>query len=550
MISFKIQGNIVDIKAKNIFYGEMEVAGGKIASIKPLTTQDPKVKTQNFILPGFIDSHVHIESSMLVPSEFAKLAVVHGTVGTISDPHEIANVCGKQGVAFMIANGKTVPFKFHFGAPSCVPATVFETAGDALSAADVDALLQNNDIFYLSEMMNFPGVLFGDEEVYKKIASAKKYGKPVDGHAPGLRGDDAKKYIDAGISTDHECFTADEALDKLKYGMKILIREGSAAKNFEALIDLMHDHFEMMMFCSDDKHPDSLADGHINQLCQRAVAKGIDVFKVLQAACINPVEHYKMNIGLLKKGDAADFIVVEDLVNFKVLQTYIDGELVAEKGKSLVIGHSSELLNNFDCDEKNMSEFKFNISEFGETVYAIEALDGQLITNKIICKPNEENGFYESDIENDILKIVVVNRYKNAPVAKAFIKNFGIKTGAMASSVAHDSHNIVAVGVDDESICMAVNRVIQQRGGISACHATGDAWDSAVLGLPVAGLMSNEDGYTVAAAYTAIDNMVKEKMGSTLSAPFMTLSFMALLVIPHLKLSDLGLFDGDGFQFI
>lgn len=550
MISFKIQGNIVDIKAKNIFYGEMEVAGGKIASIKPLTTQDPKLKTQNFILPGFIDSHVHIESSMLVPSEFAKLAVVHGTVGTISDPHEIANVCGKQGVAFMIANGKTVPFKFHFGAPSCVPATVFETAGDALSAADVDALLQNNDIFYLSEMMNFPGVLFGDEEVYKKIASAKKYGKPVDGHAPGLRGDDAKKYIDAGISTDHECFTADEALEKLKYGMKILIREGSAAKNFEALIDLMHEHFEMMMFCSDDKHPDSLADGHINQLCQRAVAKGIDVFKVLQAACINPVEHYKMNIGLLKKGDAADFIVVEDLVNFKVLQTYIDGELVAEKGKSLVIGHSSELLNNFDCDEKNMSEFKFNISEFGETVYAIEALDGQLITNKIICKPNEENGFYESDIENDILKIVVVNRYKNAPVAKAFIKNFGIKKGAMASSVAHDSHNIVAVGVDDESICMAVNRVIQQRGGISACHATGDAWDSAVLGLPVAGLMSNEDGYTVAAAYTAIDNMVKEKMGSTLSAPYMTLSFMALLVIPHLKLSDLGLFDGDGFQFI
>ncbi len=550
MISFKIQGNIVDINSKNIFYGEMEVAGGKVASIKPLTTQDPKLKTQNFILPGFIDSHVHIESSMLVPSEFAKLAVVHGTVGTISDPHEIANVCGKQGVAFMIDNGKTVPFKFHFGAPSCVPATVFETAGDALSAADVDALLQNDDIFYLSEMMNFPGVLFGDEEVYKKIASAKKYSKPVDGHAPGLRGDDAKKYIDAGISTDHECFTADEALEKLKYGMKILIREGSAAKNFEALIDLMHDHFEMMMFCSDDKHPDSLADGHINQLCQRAVAKGIDVFKVLQAACINPVEHYKMNIGLLKKGDAADFIMVEDLVNFKVIQTYINGELVAEKGKSLVIGHSSELLNNFDCDEKNMSEFKFNISEFGETVYAIEALDGQLITNKIICKPNEENGFYESDIENDILKIVVVNRYKNAPVAKAFIKNFGIKKGAMASSVAHDSHNIVAVGVDDESICMAVNRVIQQRGGISACHATGDAWDSAVLGLPVAGLMSNEDGYTVAAAYTAIDNMVKEKMGSTLSAPFMTLSFMALLVIPHLKLSDLGLFDGDGFQFI
>jgi len=546
MKSFKIQGNIVDIKAKNIFYGEVEVTDGRIASIKPLTTQGPKHKTQNFILPGFIDSHVHIESSMLVPSEFAKLAVAHGTVGTISDPHEIANVCGMAGVEFMIANGKTVPFKFHFGAPSCVPATVFETAGAALVSADVDALLQSDDIYYLSEMMNFPGVLFGDEEVYKKIASAKKYGKPVDGHAPGLRGDDAKKYIDAGISTDHECFTVDEALDKLKYGMKILIREGSAAKNFEALIGLMHEHYEMMMFCSDDKHPDSLADGHINQLCQRAVAKGIDVYKVLQAACVNPVEHYKMNIGLLRVGDAADFILAEDLVNFKVLQTFIDGELVAENGKSKIETTKSELLNNFDCAEKTIEDLAFNISEFGETVYAIEALDGQLITNKIICNPITENGFYKSDIENDVLKIVVVNRYKNAPVAKSFIKNFGLNNGAIASSVAHDSHNIVAVGVDDESLMKSVNLVIKEQGGVSAVSEQKEM----VLGLPVAGLMSNDDGYKVAAAYTAIDKMVKEEMGSTLSAPFMTLSFMALLVIPHLKLSDLGLFDGDEFKFV
>lgn len=546
MNRFKIQGNIVDIKAKNIFFGEVTVEAGKIISINELPANNTQQTANNFILPGFIDSHVHIESSMLVPSEFAKLAVVHGTVGTISDPHEIANVCGMEGVEFMIANGKTVPFKFHFGAPSCVPATVFETAGAALLSEDVDVLLQNDDIWYLSEMMNFPGVLSGDEEVYKKIAAAKKYGKPVDGHAPGLRGDDAKKYIEAGISTDHECFTADEALDKLKYGMKILIREGSAAKNFEALIDLMHEHFEMMMFCSDDKHPDSLADGHINQLCQRAVAKGIDVFKVLQAACINPVEHYKMNIGLLKAGDAADFIVVNDLINFKVLQTYINGALVAEKGKSLVISHPSALLNNFDCTEKTIDDFNFDITEFGEPVYAIEALDGQLITNKIICKPIVKNEFYESDTANDILKIVVVNRYKNAPVAKAFIKNTGIKNGAIASSVAHDSHNIVALGVDDESLMKAVNLVIKERGGVSAASNEREM----VLGLPVAGLMSNHDGYKVAAAYTAIDKMVKEEMGSTLMAPFMTLSFMALLVIPHLKLSDLGLFDGDAFKFI
>lgn len=545
MNSFKIQGNIVDITGKDIFFGEVSVVDGKIASVTKLAANE-NTTDRHFILPGFIDSHVHIESSMLVPSEFAKLAVVHGTVGTISDPHEIANVCGMQGVEFMINNGKTVPFKFHFGAPSCVPATVFETAGAALLAADVDALLQNDDIYYLSEMMNFPGVLFGDDEVYKKIASAKKYGKPVDGHAPGLTGDDAKKYIDAGISTDHECFTAAEALDKLRYGMKILIREGSAAKNFEALIDLAHEHYAMMMFCSDDKHPDSLAEGHINQLCKRAVAKGIDVFKVLQAACINPVLHYKMNIGLLKEGDAADFIVSEDLVNFNVLQTYIDGKLVANKGVSLIITHPGGLLNNFDCEEKNISDFRFPVSDFGENIYAIEALDGQLITNKIICNPIKKDGFYASDLEHDILKIVVVNRYTNAPVAKAFIKNFGIKNGAMASSVAHDSHNIVATGVDDESICKAVNLVIQQRGGVSAVSNEKEM----VLGLPVAGLMSNDDGYRVASAYTAIDKMVKTEMGSVLTAPFMTLSFMALLVIPHLKLSDLGLFDGDAFKMI
>lgn len=544
MNSFTLQANIVDIPARKIFWGEVSVSDGKIISIKNL----PGGQQANapYIIPGFIDSHVHIESSMLVPSEFAKLAVVHGTVGTISDPHEIANVCGMQGVEFMIANGKTVSFKFHFGAPSCVPATVFETAGAALHADDVDALLQKDEIHYLSEMMNFPGVLNGDEEVFKKIASAKKYNKPVDGHAPGLRGNDAKKYIDAGISTDHECFTAEEALDKLKYGMKILIREGSAAKNFEALIGLMEEHYKMMMFCSDDKHPDSLADGHINLLCARAVAKGIDVFKVLQAACINPVQHYKMNIGLLHEGDAADFILVEDLEKFKVIKTYINGQLVAADGRSLVKSKTSELLNNFNCSKKSITDFKFSITDFGENIFAIEALDGQLITNKLPCKPVLKNDAYESDTENDILKIVVVNRYTNAPVAKAFIKNFGLQHGALASSVAHDSHNIVAVGVDDENLAKAVNLVIDAKGGVSAVSKNKEM----VLALPVAGLMSNEDGYKVAAAYTAIDKMVKDELRSKLAAPFMTLSFMALLVIPHLKLSDKGLFDGDSFSFI
>lgn len=539
----KIAGKIVDIRNKKIFDGEVEFDNGKIISLKPLNLLNSLQLP--YILPGFIDSHVHVESSMLVPSEFAKLAVVHGTVATISDPHEIANVCGMKGVEYMIANGKTVPFKFHFGAPSCVPATVFETAGAALDANDVDALLQKPEIKYLSEMMNFPGVLFNDGEVMKKIASAKKYNKPVDGHAPGLRGEDAKKYIAAGISTDHECFTAGEALDKLHYGMKILIREGSAAKNFEALIGLMDEYYERMMFCSDDKHPDSLVEGHINQLCARAVAKGIDVFKVLQAACINPVEHYKMDVGTLQIGDDADFIVVEDLINFNVLQTFINGNAVASNGVSFIKTEKANTINQFSCAAKTPADFAVTYKNEKE-IFVIEALEGQLITNKLLVAPTVENGKIVSDVENDILKMVVVNRYKEAPVARSFVKNFGLQQGAIASTVAHDSHNIIAVGVDDESICKAVNLVIKEQGGVSAVSNS----SSAVLGLPVAGLMSNEDGYKVAGDYTAIDQMTKKELGSALAAPFMTLSFMALLVIPHLKLSDLGLFDGDGFEFV
>ena len=542
--TFTLIGNIVFTPDQNIFYGEVVVNNGRIYAINEMD-KNPRPGAY-YITPGFIDSHVHIESSMLVPSEFAKLAVVHGTTGTISDPHEIANVCGIAGVRFMIDNGNTVPFKFHFGAPSCVPATIFETAGASLDSTAVEELLAQPEIKYLSEMMNFPGVLHADEEVMKKIAAAKKYNKPVDGHAPGLRGDIAKQYIDAGISTDHECFTAEEALDKLSFGMKILIREGSAAKNFDALIALMHDHFEHMMFCSDDKHPDSLVDGHINILCARAVARGIDIFKVLQAACINPVLHYKMDNGILRKDDPADFIVLKDLVNFKVLQTYINGELVAQNGESYILTKPSVIINEFNCTEKKPGDFIIPAGETGEKILVIEALEGQLITNKISREATVVDGNIVSNTLQDILKIVVVNRYSNAPVAKAFIKNIGIKKGALASSVAHDSHNIVAVGVDDESISKAVNLIIQQRGGISAVTMHKEL----MLALPVAGLMSNSDGYEVAESYTNIDRFVKEELGSTLAAPFMTLSFMALLVIPHLKLGDKGLFDGDSFSLV
>jgi adenine deaminase len=573
MSSFSISGNFVDVHLQKIYPATVTVENGKIVSVEPNTqlTNQPI----NYLLPGFIDSHVHIESSMLVPSEFARLAVVHGTVATVSDPHEIANVCGMEGVEFMIENGKTVPFKFNFGAPSCVPATTFETAGAALDSTAVEKLLKRDEIKYLSEMMNFPGVLFKDEEVMKKIAAAHRLNKPVDGHAPGLRGEKARQYIaslnppaggtlDSDTNTnsdkledsknppaggrgatDHECFTKDEALDKLKYGMKILIREGSAAKNFEALIDLLHDYSDMMMFCSDDKHPDSLVLGHINQLCARAVAKGINIFKILKAACVNPVNHYKLDVGLLREGDPADFIVVKDLEKFEVIKTFINGELVAENGISNIKTSKSGLINNFSCSKKEIADFEVLLATSQTPLAVIEALDGQLITNRLSFEPKVVDGKIVSDTERDILKIVVVNRYNDTPVAKAFIKNFGLNKGALASSVAHDSHNIVAVGVDDESICNAVNLVIKHKGGVSFCEDDLEM----IVPLPVAGLMSNEDGYKIAQQYSLIDKAVKDA-GSTLGSPFMTLSFMALLVIPHLKLSDLGLFDGDSFEFV
>ena len=533
----KLLGQLVDIKNKSIYKAEVLIENGKIKSI-----QEKDHNVHHYILPGFVDAHIHIESSMLVPSEFAKIAIVHGTVATVSDPHEIANVLGVKGVDFMIENGKKVPLKFNFGAPSCVPATSFESAGAVINADDIKLMMENPNIKYLAEMMNYPGVLFDDTEVLKKIQHAKNNNKPIDGHAPGLRGDDVSKYIAAGISTDHECFTYEEALEKLQKGMKVLIREGSAAKNFEALIDLLPVHFENMMFCSDDKHPDDLLLGHINQLCERAVAKGIDVFKVLQAACVNPVKHYNLEVGLLQKGDAADFILVDNLKEFNVLETYINGELVAKNGESFVQSVPFDVLNNFDTDTKKVEDFRFASSS--EKIRVIEALDGELVTNEIAADSLIIDGNLVSNAATDILKMTVVNRYENDVPAIAFIKNFGIKEGAIASSVGHDSHNIIAIGVSDEAICKAVNLIIENRGGVCAVNAS----EEKIVSLPVAGIMSDKSAEEIGKAYAALDAMAKQ-MGSTLRAPYMSLSFMALLVIPSLKLSDKGLFDGTKFKF-
>lgn len=540
MQSYSISGHLVDIFQRDTYPVKVTIANGIIISIAR-TADAPK----QYILPGFIDAHVHIESSMLLPSTFARMAVVHGTVATVSDPHEIANVCGVEGIQYMIDNSKQSPFKFFFGAPSCVPATGFETAGATINSKDTEKLLLQPDIWYLSEMMNYPGVLFHDKEVLAKIEAARSIEKPVDGHAPGLMGDDARNYANAGITTDHECFTLQEALGKIEAGMNIIIREGSAAKNFEALHPLISSHPENVMLCSDDKHPDELEVGHINVLVKRALAKGHNIYDILTAACINPVHHYKLPVGLLRTGNAADFIVIDSINDFNVLQTYINGQLVAENGRTLLPYLQAKPINNFAATPKQIQDFSIPATTNQLNLRVIEAIEGQLITNELVMPGKVKDGSLISDIENDILKIAVVNRYEaNAKPAIAFIKNFGLKKGAIASTVAHDCHNIIAVGVDDESMCRAINELIKCKGGI--CVADND--EEHVLPLPVAGLMSLEDGYEVAAKYTAIDKRAKA-LGTTLQAPFMTLSFMALLVIPNLKLSDKGLFDGKQFRF-
>ena len=535
--SFEIQGNIVDVVGKRIFQGTVVVRDGRINAIR----EEP-VSSEEFILPGLVDAHIHIESSMLIPSEFARLAVIHGTVGTVSDPHEIANVLGVPGVKFMIDNGKKVPFKFNFGAPSCVPATPFETAGAMLGPDEVGELLRMPEIRFLSEMMNFPGVLFSDPEVMSKLALAKAAGKPVDGHAPGVIGENAKKYIRAGISTDHECFSLEEAHEKIRYGMHILIREGSAAKNFETLYPLIDEYPDLVMFCSDDKHPNDLVAGHINLEVKRAIEKGMNVMNVLRCCTYNPVKHYNLDIGLLQVGDPADLIRVDNFTDMNVLSTWVNGEMVAENGKTLISSVSEVPFNKFEIGKIVPSEICVNPEEGQILVQG--AFDGQLITEQMVVVPTIVGNNVVSDPAGDILKIVVKNRYHESKAAVGFIHNIGLKRGAIASCVAHDSHNIIAVGVDDESIATAINLIIEAKGGISLV----DGALKITLPLPFAGIMTGVEGFEVARLYDEMDKKAKE-MGSSLSAPYMTLSFMALLVIPDLKLSDKGLFDGTRFAF-
>ncbi len=535
-----ISGYILDIFESKVYPGTIVIENGKIANKARTYT-----KCDRYILPGFIDSHIHIESSMLVPSEFARAVVVHGTVATVSDPHEIGNVLGVPGVKYLMENAKEVPLKFYFGAPSCVPASPFETSGSTINSKDVEELLKVEGVKCLGEMMNFPAVIMKDKEVENKLSSAKKLSKLINGHAPGLGGFDLKKYFDAGISTEHECLTQQEAEEKLRLGMKIQIREGSATKSFDELVSILNMNFKDCMFCSDDLQPNDLTKGHINNLVKRAVAHGIDVFKVLRVACINPVLHYGLDVGLLRIGDPADFIIVNNLREFNVLETYINGNLIAKVGKSLFEKPTPKIVNNFNIKKRKLKDFQIPFSE--GKINVIEALDGQLKTNKLVASPLVKDGFAVSDVNRDILKIAVVNRYNNANIAMGFVTNFGIKKGAIASSVAHDSHNIIAVGVSDEDLCQAINLIIEHKGGISAyCNSEKV---ELILPLPIAGLMSDDGCEIVAERYSEM-NKVAKALGSKLESPYSTLSFMALLVTPGLKLSDRGLFDSEKSDFI
>lgn len=533
--------NYLDIDAEDIYSARIGIENGKISSIIPIEGDD----TLPFLFPGFIDSHIHIESSMLAPSRFAQEALKHGTVATVSDPHEIANVLGIPGIEFMIEDGKRVPFNFYFGAPSCVPATsdAFETAGANLGPKDIEDLLDQPEILYLSEMMNFPGAIQGQKDVLQKIDSALQRGKPVDGHAPGLRGKALETYVGRGISTDHETITYEEGVEKIKLGMKVSIREGSAARNFDDLVKLIDEHPEMVMFCSDDLHPDGLILGHINLLVKRAVEKGCSFWNVIRAACKNPVLHYQLDCGYGRVGDPANFFLSEDLDEIIPTDVWCKGEKVIETGKSLFSLKEIRSLNRFELQDLTADSLRFPV-ETGDRLKVIRALDGQLVTEAVSMIIDRDMRNFESDAEHDIMKILVADRYGKGNHTVGFVQGFGLRDCAIFSSIGHDSHNVVILGSHDALIIQAYEKIGELKGGIGFVSPK----KAAALPLPIAGLMSTDECRTVAENYTRLNKDLGD-LGGKMSSPFMTLSFLPLLVIPSLKISDKGLFDVDDFSF-
>ncbi len=536
--SLVLSGLIADLDREEFFEGKVYVDKGVVARIE----RCPVLERQ-FIIPGLIDSHIHIESSMLVPSEFAREAVRHGMVAAVADPHEIANVCGVEGVQFMLDNGQASGYKFFFAAPSCVPAAPFDIAGAELGVEEVKQLLSDSRVTHLGEMMNFPGVINDVSDILAKLDLAKQLGKPIDGHAPGLTGDDLKKYVGAGITTDHEAVDICEAEEKISLGMKILIREGSAAKSFDNLYPLVNRYPSQVMFCSDDCHPDDLMKGSINLLIKRGLKNGLNIFNLLRAASKNPVEHYGLNVGLLREGDPADIVVVDDLTNFNILKTYIDGQLVFSAPSHVELPKVAvESINQFNAFPITLDSIAVAAEE-GKRIRVIEVIDRDLYTRTLVEEPTIIDGKVAIDVDRDLLKIVVLNRYKNLPPAVGFVKKIGLKRGAICSSVSHDSHNIIAIGADDKSIVELVNMVIDSGGGIGV-H---DGYSASAFSLPIGGIMSKTNAESAASAYEFVQQKAKS-LGTELTAPFMTMSFLSLIVIPQLKLSSVGLFDVDEFK--
>ncbi|WP_372754597.1 adenine deaminase [Labilibaculum sp.] len=537
--NFLISGKLIDIVSREIIKAELEIKEGQIVSIRKKESVPDR-----YILPGLVDAHMHIESSLLIPSRFANLAVQQGTLGVVTDPHEIANVLGEIGVDFMINDAKKVPIEIRFGVPSCVPATKHETSGFVLDSNIVESLLKREEVVCLAEVMDFVGVVEEDLEVLRKIRACKNLGKKVDGHAPGLKGQNLKKYVASGISADHECSNIEEALEKISLGMMIQIREGSAAKDFEALYPLFDSHPEKIMLCTDDLHPDDLIEnGHINYLIKRGLKKGLDLFSLLRAATYNPIQHYGLDLGMLQLGDPADFIVIDHPESFVVEQAYRKGKCIYKDRKVLFETNNDIILNNFSRKSILLSDLQ--VKPQNGSLHAIVVKDGDLLTDSLLCEPKIDNGNVVSDVENDLLKIVVMSRYDNGKPVMGFAKGFGFKKGAIAESIAHDSHNIIAVGTSDEDLLHAINTLIDMKGGIVAVNNG----DREAVRLEVAGLMSNKTGEDLISDYTRLRKFASG-LGSSFESPFMTLAFMSLLVIPKLKLSDKGLFDVEQFKVI
>lgn len=540
--AMEVTGKIIDVVNRSFINGKLIIKNGMISKIEKVNFD-----CDNFILPGLIDSHIHIESSMLTPSRFAKIAVSCGTVAVVSDPHEIANVVGLKGVEFMLEDASSVPFKFFFGVPSCVPATEFETSGSSLKHHEVDQLLARSDMWFLSEMMNFPGVLYEDKEVISKLKSAKKHNKPIDGHAPGLSGKDLEKYISYNISTDHECFTLDEAKEKIQKGMSIQLREGSAAKNFESLFSLIQSDTDNVMLCTDDSHPNDLIGlGHIDKIIRMGLKKGLSIFDLVTTCVINPIKHYKLPVGQLRQNDPADFIVLESLDDFKINETYINGQIVYSKDEVKIPLIKSKPVNKYFINSIKEGDLEVISTKTDAVVNVIEVVNNQIVTESFKWQTNRSNDqLIEVDIEEDILKIVVLNRYKNSKPSVGYVKGFGLKQGALAGTIAHDSHNIIAIGTSDKELCRVINCLNDLQGGL----VVSDEHTIKSLPLPYGGIMTDEDGESVAKNYESLESKVIE-LGSCLDSPFMTMSFLSLLVIPELKIGDKGLFDVNQFKFI